>query len=701
MQNRRLIAAAVALLSPAVARADEPVEVMVIGDKADALQKIPGSGTVIRTPEIDRAQPADVAEMLRRVPGVVARQEPGAGGRPDIGVRGLDPGRSRRVLVLEDGVPVAINPYAEPDLYYAPPIERVRGIEVVKGSGSILFGPQTIGGVINFVTLFPPDRREASAQIRAGELGQFEALGRYGDARGGFRWIAQASFKRGDGFRAESFRTVDLFAKAALATGRNGEATVKLGFYDSLADSDDVGLTRAMFEADPRRTTLAPHDRMTLRRYELAVVHEQRLADWATLRTLAYGYATDRLWRRQDYDRAPVAGVDYERIVGRIGEAAIWFRRGDHLLDRGYQVAGVEPKAELRFATGAVGHTLSFGARVLGEFSQQKVLAGATVASEGDSVERSEFHRTVAFAGYVEDRLAFAGSRVLVTPGVRVEHARYRRAIDRDVTAAGPADVNVAGTNQATGVVPGIGMTAGIPQAHAFGGVHFGFAPPRLATAVSPSGQTIDLASERSIIYEIGGRARYARLFEGEVTGFLSNFDNQIVTATGDAGTELVNGGKTRHFGAETAVATSLAPLIGHGVSLDAALRYTLMRAEFSGGNRDGNDLPYAPHHLVSATLDVGHASGVAAEVAYGFVGGQFSDDLDTVSADPTGRIGRIPAYHTLDLGARYRHARSGLTLLVAAKNVLDRPFIIARRPEGIAAAGFRQVTVALRWDYR
>ncbi|MDB4997088.1 MAG: Outer rane receptor for Fe3+-dicitrate/TonB-dependent receptor, partial [Myxococcaceae bacterium] len=52
----------------------EPVEVRVIGNKPDSLQRIPGSGTVITQKEIERAQPYDTGEMLRRVPGVQVRQ---------------------------------------------------------------------------------------------------------------------------------------------------------------------------------------------------------------------------------------------------------------------------------------------------------------------------------------------------------------------------------------------------------------------------------------------------------------------------------------------------------------------------------------------------------------------------------------------------------------------------------------------------
>src|SRR5262249_3633254 len=152
----------------------------------------------------------------------------------------------------EDGIPVAINPYAEADLYYVPPVERMRGIEVVKGSGSILFGPQTIGGVINFITLAPPSERRIVADVSGGTFGYFKALASYGDTFQGARWLVQGLFKRGDGFTGEAFQAADVFAKVAFDTSERGQATIKIGFHDESAVSGDIGLTKGMFEKDPR-----------------------------------------------------------------------------------------------------------------------------------------------------------------------------------------------------------------------------------------------------------------------------------------------------------------------------------------------------------------------------------------------------------------------------------------------------------------
>ena len=38
------------------------------------------------------------------------------GMRLNIGIRGLNPDRSRKVLMLEDGIPIALAPYGEPEM---------------------------------------------------------------------------------------------------------------------------------------------------------------------------------------------------------------------------------------------------------------------------------------------------------------------------------------------------------------------------------------------------------------------------------------------------------------------------------------------------------------------------------------------------------------------------------------------------------
>ena len=48
------------------------------------------------------------------------------------------------MLILEDGIPIQPALYVYPNMYYNPPSERIDRLEVIKGSGAIEFGPQTM-----------------------------------------------------------------------------------------------------------------------------------------------------------------------------------------------------------------------------------------------------------------------------------------------------------------------------------------------------------------------------------------------------------------------------------------------------------------------------------------------------------------------------------------------------------------------------
>ena len=97
------------------ARARRDVNAMpaveVIGT-AERLREQPGSATILDQDSLQRARTLTVNEALRRVPGVHVRDEEGMGMRPNIGIRGQNPTRSTKTLLLEDGLPAAYAPAA-------------------------------------------------------------------------------------------------------------------------------------------------------------------------------------------------------------------------------------------------------------------------------------------------------------------------------------------------------------------------------------------------------------------------------------------------------------------------------------------------------------------------------------------------------------------------------------------------------------
>ena len=164
--------------------ADDLAEVVVVGSRIRA-RSLAGSAQVIDAETLRESRTLTVNEALRKVPGVYARDEEGLGLRPNIGIRGLNPTRSSKVLLLEDGLPLGFAPYGDNASYYHPSFERFERIEVLKNSGQIAFGPQTIGGLINYITPQTPQDLEAGITARSGNHGLRDLLVDVADAAGG------------------------------------------------------------------------------------------------------------------------------------------------------------------------------------------------------------------------------------------------------------------------------------------------------------------------------------------------------------------------------------------------------------------------------------------------------------------------------------------------------------------------------------
>ncbi len=121
-----------------------------------AAQQQPGSVAVISKEKLEVLQPLSTQDALKTVPGVTVREEEGYGFIPNIGMRGLNSNRSQKVLVLEDGAPVAPSLFLANESYYSPRVERMEEIEVLKGAAGLRYGPTTIGGAAAGLPLSKP-----------------------------------------------------------------------------------------------------------------------------------------------------------------------------------------------------------------------------------------------------------------------------------------------------------------------------------------------------------------------------------------------------------------------------------------------------------------------------------------------------------------------------------------------------------------
>ncbi len=102
--------------------------------------------TEVSLEDIQERGAQTVAEALEQLPAVDVQK--GGKGQAFVSLRGFD---QKDVKVLIDGVPALETYYGTVDLSMLP-IEAVSKITVTKGASSLLYGANTMGGVVNIIT---------------------------------------------------------------------------------------------------------------------------------------------------------------------------------------------------------------------------------------------------------------------------------------------------------------------------------------------------------------------------------------------------------------------------------------------------------------------------------------------------------------------------------------------------------------------
>lgn len=691
-------------------------QITIISSKDRLFSKTPGSVNYIDRRELDFVNPISIAEALRRTPGVNVVEDDLTGMRLSMGIRGLDPNMSRSILIMEDGVPVALNPYGEPEMYYTPPVDRMEGMEILKGSGQILYGPRTVGGVVNFITANPPESSEGRINIQGGQGGYFSGLVNYGNTVGNTGYHVSLLRRSAENLGPTTFGLTDLNAKFLFDLNERSELGMKIGIYDETSNTTYIGMNQLMFERGENDFThLSPDDRLDVRRLSLSLSHKYRISENVRLRTIAYGYTTTRNWSRQDF-AVNATNTPPSNWTGKywgdldVPGGAIFMRDGTGNRDRSYEVAGIEPRIEANHKLFNLNNELITGVRLHYERAFVRRINGTKAGVRSGDLREDEIRTGHAFSGYFQNTTNIT-SKFDVNVGLRYENYVAERDILRRPFGGVVRDTVLVGTNVVSEFIPGAGFNyRPTTKVNIFGGVHRGFGPPRLQDAVTGEGQALDLDAESSVNLELGIRSQFTPWLFVELAGFRMDFSNQIIPVAqslGGAGFGVVNAGRTLHEGVEAMVNLELSKLFNwEKTNLFYDANITYVNSVFGADriinevNVNGLRTPYAPEWLINTAITLETEMGIGGRLTLNHVGEQFTDQLNTVEPRFDGRIGLMPAFTTIDATLIYDVKKWNSRFNLTIKNLTDERFIASRRPEGIRLGLPRFITAGYEFRF-
>lgn len=636
--------------------ADDPpaVESIVVtgnwlgSDTTPSVRIFPGARTLLTREELQASGAVMLGDALRRLPGLQSTDNSSSAGSSialNIGVRGLTGRYSPRSTVLLDGIPLGVAPYGQPQLSFAPvSLNNVQSIDVIRGGGAVRYGPQNVGGIINFKTRAVPTAPglTGDASVRyVGFDGSDEHATTYSAFLGtqldnGLGLALLYSGLDGSGWRKGSDEKYDdLALKYRWAIDDHSEVYGKLSYYDAKVFTPG-GLTVAQFEADPFQNT-RPTDFWD---------GSRRGADIGYLNTLS---ATQEVEVRLYYTRS-------DRRSSLINAA----RTQNTVQPRDYSVLGFEPRYTQRLQLGPTTHDITAGYRFVRERGDDNTYA-VNLASGATGTTTTFANATDAHSLYIDDKIAIGAWRI--TPGVRFERVSTQRT-DRASGATFESEPHKALPSLNLAYLLSRDATLFANYTTSYGVVQN--TQLNSQTAANP------LRPELARTAEAGARWQGGAV-KAELTVFQIRFDNQIQQIAGSNPAVFQNVGATRHRGVEAALEYAF-DKAGALAGLSLYANATLTRATQESGSTAGLDLPFYSRH--TDTEGLRYARGAwALGLSTSHQSRQFSDNANTVAEPATAATGVVPGFRIWNAQASWQPGARGLELVAGVNNLGDKRY--------------------------
>jgi outer membrane receptor protein involved in Fe transport len=288
--------------------------------------------SIVDADDLRRVQPRTTPEALFETAGVWVQKTNHGGGSPVV--RGL---MGNQVLVLVDGVRLNNATFRYGPNQYLATVDpfSLERIEVVRGAGSVLFGSDAIGGVVNVVTHQPELSaggrhlsgralvRVVSSGMEQTVRGAFSASGAWAGVNGGVSMRRFGDLRAGGSLGVEAPSGYDEIDGDARALVQLGPRTVLAGSWQ-LSHQEDVPRYDQVAQRGFARWSFDPQQRQLA----WARITQGTTSPWAHTLLVTTSWQRSRERRERQRAGSPVFVVEQDIVdtVGLLleGRAAPW-----------------------------------------------------------------------------------------------------------------------------------------------------------------------------------------------------------------------------------------------------------------------------------------------------------------------------------------------------------------------------------------
>lgn len=622
----------------------------------------------------------NIRQAMAKVPGLNYWETDGSGIQIGISTRGLNPNRSWEFNTRQNGYDISSDVFGYPEAYYNPPLEAVDRIEIIRGTGSLQYGPQ-FGGMVNYILKRNINNKPLAFEgtITAGSYGMVSLYTALSGNTKKWNYYFYNHMRKGDGWRDNGYYDI-----------RNSHGFLQYKFNEKSNISFELtnmnyqnqiggGLTDAAFKENWRQSNRARNWFGTP--WTIAnIQYNNKFSDNYNMQISAFG-----LWG----ERNSVGFLAAVNVVDAVNP--LTGLHANRQIDRDmYRNFGIEWRNRITYKINHRTQDLSLGIRAYTAHTDRNQRGRGTTGADFDLTELNGYFplaldfNTKNIAAFAENTFHIS-DKFSVTPGVRYEIIESTMTGRTNKTAT--AETMAPNTEITRNVLLG-GLSFQFKNCEKwslYGSATQAFRPVLFSELVPPATTDVidpNLKDNSGWNIDLGFRGNIDGVFKYDVSGFYLLYNDKIGTirkfindnpalASYQYRTNL---GQAIHRGIESFIEIDVTKFLkqdqGFGrmsvynsaAYIDAyytdfktySVTGTAPNVKITETNLKGNEVEYAPRWIVSTGINYSYKR-FGIQIQSRTTSDFFTDASNTEAANAAATAGKIEGYTVLDLSAQYK----------------------------------------------
>ena len=632
-------------------------------------------------------------QVMAKVPGIHIWESDPSGIQIGIAARGLSPNRSWEFNIRQNGYDIAADPFGYPEAYYNPQLQAVQRIEVVRGQGSLQYGPQ-FGGLVNYILRNGSEinkKFEFETQQTIGSNALFNSYNAIGGKTGKLHYYSFFDHRNGNGWRQNSrYFTNSGFSTATYYFTPKLSLTTEL-MYSHIRSQQPGGLTDSLLRVNPQQS-FRNRNWFDITWTTPALIFNYKLSEKARWNTKLFATIGNR---------NSVGFLQSITIKDSINAITGDYNNRTAQADK-YRNYGMESRIITDYKIGKMNNTISGGIRLYTGTTHRRADGKGTTGMNYDMTVIGNYPRDIEFksnnAAVFAENIFRITDKFLIVPGIRYEWLEGFASGRNGYTNSG-AEVLLQNIKRSRSfLLAGVGAEYHITGATEFyANISQAYRPIQFANLQAPPATDVvdnDLKDSKGYNVDLGYRGKIKDFLQFDVSGFYLQYNNRIGTIT-VAGTPsyrlITNVGNSSSKGFEGYAEFNAARIFNKKKNADLIIfgSYGFTNATYSGDHKDaatkGKRVENSPKNIFRGGLTAGYKSFlITGQLSR--IGETFSDANNTKTPTANGQNGLIAAYTIIDLTATYKFSKN-LNIKAGINNLTNEVYF-TRRAGGYPGPG-------------